>query len=75
MPKIVKTPKTKAQIQAESDARRGIKTASYKFPIAFLDELTQLSKQTGLSRSTIIMQAVNAWKANQPANPDGDKIL
>ncbi|MFB6349338.1 hypothetical protein ACFBZI_07885 [Moraxella sp. ZJ142] len=62
MPKIVANPKTKAQIQAESDARRGVKTASYKFPLGFIDELAQLSKETGLSRPAIIMQAVHLWK-------------
>ncbi|NSM11383.1 hypothetical protein G5C01_08490 [Moraxella bovoculi] len=61
MPKIVKTPKTKAQIQADSDAKRGVKVTSYKFPTEFIDELTVLSEKTGLSRSAIIMQAVKAW--------------
>lgn len=62
MPKLTKTPKTRAQIQADSDAKRGVKVASYKFPTEFIDELTMLSEQTGLSRSAIIMQAVKAWQ-------------
>lgn len=61
MPKVVSNPKTKAQIQADSDAKRGVKVASYKFPIEFLNELTALSEKTGLSRSVIIMTAVKAW--------------
>ena len=65
MPKIVKTPKTRSQIQADSDARRGVKVASYKFPIEFIDELAELSAKTGLSRSDIIMAAVKAWQDNQ----------
>lgn len=62
MPKIVNTPKSKAQIQADSDAKRGVKVASYKFPVEFIDELAILSEKTGLSRSAIIMQAVKAWQ-------------
>lgn len=62
MPKVVSNPKTKAQIQADSDAKRGVKVASYKFPIEFIDELTALSEKTGLSRSAIIMTAVKAWE-------------
>lgn len=62
MPKIVPNPKTKAQIQADSDARRGVKVASYKFPTQFIDELAELSAKTGLSRSDIIIKAVRSWK-------------
>lgn len=62
MPKLAQTPKTRSQIQADSDARRGVKVASYKFPTQFIDELAALSAQTGLSRSDIIMKAVKAWK-------------
>lgn len=65
MPKIVKNPKTKAQIQADSDAKRGVKVASYKFPVEFIDELAVLSEKTGLSRSAIIMQAVGLWANSQ----------
>lgn len=68
MPKIVKTPKTKAQIQADSDAKRGVKVASYKFPVEFIGELASLSEQTGLSRSAIIMAAVQLW-ANSQKSP------
>ncbi|MDO5650926.1 MAG: hypothetical protein Q4G13_02170 [Moraxella sp.] len=69
MPKIVKNPKTKAEIQKASDERRGVKLASYKFPITFIDELAELSKQTGLSRSDIIMQAVKLWQTTSPNSP------
>ena len=61
MPKIIKTTKRRAETQRESDKRRGVKVASYKFPTEFIDELTVLSEKTGLSRSAIIMQAVKAW--------------
>ncbi|MFB6349623.1 hypothetical protein ACFBZI_09335 [Moraxella sp. ZJ142] len=66
MPKIVANPKTRSQIQAESDARRGVKTASYKFPIEFINHLAELSKKTGLPRSRIIMMAVRSWKYDTP---------
>ncbi|MDO4895657.1 hypothetical protein [Moraxella sp.] len=65
--KIIKKPKTKAQIQADSDAKRGVKVASYKFPVEFIDELTVLSEKTGMSRSAIIMQAVELWSSRLDA--------
>lgn len=65
MPKIVETPKSRTQIQADSDNKRGVKVASYKFPIEFLEHLTVLSNSSGLSRSQLIMQAVELWEQHQ----------
>lgn len=45
MPKIVKNPKTKAQIQKESDERRGIKQIGFKVPITCANELDELAKK------------------------------
>ena len=68
MPKIVKNPKTKAQIQAESDARRGVKPIGFKVPIEFAELLDNLAKQTGKTKNIIIMEAVKAWQNNQASD-------
>lgn len=61
MPKIVKNPKTKAQIQADSDARRGVKPIGFKVPIEFAKLLDELSNKTGKTKNVIIMEAVELW--------------
>lgn len=61
MPKIVKTPKTKAQIQKESDARRGVKQIGFKVPIEFAELLDELAGKTGKTKNIIIMEAVELW--------------
>lgn len=58
--------KSRDQIQRESDARRGVKLSSYKFHVDFLALLSQLSEQTGKSRTAIIVEAVTTWAAQQP---------
>ncbi|WP_323842435.1 MULTISPECIES: hypothetical protein [unclassified Moraxella] len=61
MPKIVKNPKTRAQIQAESDARRQVKPIGFKVPIEFANELDALAKKTGKTKNIIVMEAVALW--------------
>lgn len=61
MPKIVKNPKTKAQIQADSDARRGVKPIGFKVPIEFAELLDELSGKTGKTKNIIVMEAVELW--------------
>lgn len=63
MPKIVKNPKTRAQIQADSDARRGVKQIGFKVPKEFAQLLDELAKQTGKTKNIIIMEAVHAYQA------------
>lgn len=65
MPKIVKNPKTRAQIQKDSDARRGVKQIGFKVPKEFAQLLDELAKQTGLTKNIIIMQAVELWAGRQ----------
>ena len=43
MPKIVANPKTRAQIQKDSDARRGVKPIGFKVPIEFAELLDELA--------------------------------
>lgn len=61
MPKIVKNPKTRAEIQRESDERRGVKQIGFKVPIEFTERLDELAKQTGKTKNIIIMEAVELW--------------
>lgn len=61
MPKIVAKPKSKAQIQKDSDEKRGVKPIGFKVPIEFAERLDELAKKTGLTKNIIIMQAVELW--------------
>lgn len=61
MPKIVANPKTRAQIQKDSDTRRGVKQIGFKVPISFVQRLDELAKQTGKAKNIIIMEAVDLW--------------
>ncbi|MFB6347883.1 hypothetical protein ACFBZI_07680 [Moraxella sp. ZJ142] len=63
MPKIVANPKTRSQIQKESDARRGVKHIGFKVPIEFAERLDELAKSTGKTKNIIIMEAVELWQA------------
>ncbi|STZ06363.1 hypothetical protein [Moraxella ovis] len=65
MPKVVANPKSRNQIQRESDARRGVKHIGFKVPIEFADELDRLAKQTGKTKNIIIMEAVALWASQQ----------
>lgn len=57
--------KSRDQIQRESDARRNVKLASYKFPVEFIEHLKQLAKNNDMSQTQLIMQAVELWEATQ----------
>ncbi|AXT96519.1 ribbon-helix-helix domain-containing protein [Moraxella catarrhalis] len=61
MPKIVANPKTRAQIQKDSDARRRVKPIGFKVPIEFAELLDELAKQSGKTKNIIIMEAVELW--------------
>ncbi|EAB6803390.1 hypothetical protein EI048_18555 [Escherichia coli] len=47
-----------ADIQAKSDAKRGVKSKSYKLPLSTIKLIEQLSNQTGKPQSAIITEAV-----------------
>ncbi|UNU72911.1 hypothetical protein LU293_07390 [Moraxella nasovis] len=68
MPKIINTPKTRLQIQKDSDTKRGIKSIGFKVPIEFANRLDELAKQTGKTKNIIIMEAVELWQANHANN-------
>lgn len=56
-------PKSRAQTQKESDARRGVKPIGFKVPIEFAERLDALSKDSGKTKNIIIMEAVELWAA------------
>lgn len=54
---------TQAEIQARSDAKRGVKVKSYKLPIATIDLVTALAAASGKPQSAIITEAVQLLAA------------
>lgn len=62
MPKVTTNPKSRNQIQKESDARRGVKSIGFKVPIEFAELLDELAKQSGKTKNIIIMEAVALWQ-------------
>lgn len=68
MPKYTTTPKCRNQTQKESDERRGVKSIGFKVPIEFVDKLDALATKTGLTKNTIIMQAVELWANKEKAD-------
>ncbi|WP_323842971.1 hypothetical protein [Moraxella sp. Pampa] len=65
MPKVVSNPKTRSQIQAESDARRGVVRKSFTLQaddVAFIKESAQ---RLGLAQNELIVQAVRAFVKGQ----------
>ena len=50
------------QIQAKSEAKRGIKAKSFKLPVAFIAEIEALSERLGIPQNQLIIQAVEEFK-------------
>ena len=57
--------KSRDQIQRESDTRRNVKLASYKFPVEFIEHLKQLASDQGISQTQLIIQAIEQWEKSQ----------
>ncbi len=51
--------KSKAQIQKESDARRGVKDKKFQLPLTTIANIETLAKQRGLSQSRLITALVD----------------
>ncbi|MBS9781330.1 MAG: ribbon-helix-helix protein, CopG family [Gammaproteobacteria bacterium] len=51
--------KSKAQIQKESDARRGVKDKKFQLPLTTIDKIKQLSDERGISQSQLIVQLID----------------
>lgn len=50
------------EIQAKSEAKRGIKAKSFKLPVAFIAEIEALSEKLGIPQNQLIIQAVEEFK-------------
>ena len=62
MPKIVASPKTRVQIQKESNARRGVKNKAFTLKLDDIELIKSLSKRLGIPQNQLIMDAVRAYK-------------
>lgn len=49
---------TRAEINAKSDAKRGVRVQSYKLHEEVIALLAELSEQTGLSKTQIVSQGI-----------------
>lgn len=56
---------SKNDIQAKSDAKRGVKAHGYKLPIETIAEIARLSKASGKSQAAVITEAVALWAEAQ----------
>lgn len=65
MPKLVKNPKTRGQIQADSNAKRGIKNKAFKLHIDDIALIERLATEHNMPQNQFIMEAVRAY-TNQP---------
>lgn len=50
---------SRVQINARSEAKRGIKSKSFKLHQSAIDKISQLSKETGISQSRLITEAID----------------
>lgn len=73
MPKIVKRPKTRYEIQQASDARKGIKTKTFKLPLAEIEFIIQAGKDLQMSQSDLITKAVRAYVESQTTHQSTDQ--
>lgn len=62
MPKITDTPKTRTQINADSDAKRGVKAKTYKLKIELVDDIATLSDKLGITQAEVIGRAIELLK-------------
>lgn len=64
MPKIVKTPKTRQEIQQASNARLGVKVKSFSLKLDLIHDIETLAKDKGMSQAQIIRLAIDCLKTN-----------
>ncbi len=51
--------KSRAEIQKESDKRRGVKLKTFQLPLTTIDKIKQLSDERGISQSQLIVQLID----------------
>lgn len=57
--------KTLTQIQADSDARRGIKLKAFKLPIETIEDFERVAKQQGMAHNALLIAALEAYKKQE----------
>ncbi|EER47576.1 hypothetical protein AM305_07843 [Actinobacillus minor NM305] len=58
---------TRAEINAKSDKKRGVRVQSYKLHEDVITLLAELSEQTGLSKTQIITQGIKLFAEQNKA--------
>lgn len=53
------------EIQAKSEAKRGIKQKSFKLPLEVIAEIEALSQKLNIPQNQLIIQAIQQFKQNQ----------
>ncbi|UNU73292.1 hypothetical protein LU293_09540 [Moraxella nasovis] len=61
MPKYTTNPKSRNQIQYDSDAKRGMKTKGFKLHIDDIAMIEQTAKRLGIPQNELIVRAVLAF--------------
>lgn len=64
MPKIVSNPKTRNQIQKDSDEKRGIKLKAFKLHIDDIAMIETTAKTLNMPQNRLVVEAVKAYLAN-----------
>ncbi|WP_323842927.1 hypothetical protein [Moraxella sp. Pampa] len=62
MPKVTTSPKSRTQIQADSDAKRGIKIKAFKLHLDDIAMIEQVAERLGLPQNQLIVEAVKAYE-------------
>ena len=55
-------PKSRAQIQRDSNARRGIKPKSFNLSVEFIAEFEAVARQQGLANNALLVAALAAYR-------------
>lgn len=58
--------KSRQEIQAKSDAKRGVKIKGFKLPLQIIEEIEELSKVLNIPQNQLIIQAFKEFKAKHP---------
>ncbi|OOR87699.1 hypothetical protein B0181_09920 [Moraxella caviae] len=62
MPKIVKNPKTAAQIQKQSNERRGVKNKAFTLKLEDIEFIVNRAAELGIPQNELIVRAVRAYR-------------
>ena len=54
---------SRREIQAKSDAKRGVKIKGFKLPIEIIEEIEELSKVLNIPQNQLIIKAFKEFKS------------